>query len=155
LLHRAYDLYVRQDLPRDAAEVNRIIVECYLLLNRNAEARDLARAVSATFRTFGAAYEEAVTLLHLALAEAELANFDAALAALDAAEVIFTSLGTTTWIATTRLRRGRIALRRGDLACASTEARAAAEHFNANGYQVEYAHATLLHGQALLAAADA
>src|SRR6266545_861126 len=151
LLHRAHDLYLRQDLPRDAAELNRIIVECYLLLNRNAEARDLARAVSTTFRAFGAAYEEALTLLHLAIAEAEQTNFDAALAALDTAEPIFASLDATTWMATTRLRRGRIALRQGDLGRASVEARAAADYFNANGQQVEYAHATLLHGQALLA----
>jgi tetratricopeptide (TPR) repeat protein len=154
LLHRAHDLYLRQDLPRDAAELNRIIVECYLLLNRNAEARDLARAVSTTFRAFGAAYEEALTLLHLAMAEAEQANFGAALAALDAAEPIFASLSATTWIATTRLRRGRIALRQGDLDRARVEARAAADHFNANGQQVEYAHATLLYGHALLAVCD-
>jgi CHAT domain-containing protein len=154
LLHHAHDLYVSQNLPRDAAELNRIIIECYLLLNRYAEARDLARQVSATFRVFGDAYAEAITLLHLAAAEAEQKHFDAAVAALDAAEPIFESLGATTWIATTRMRRGRIALRQGELGRAIGDASAAASCFEAGGQQVEYAHAMLLHGQAFLAAGD-
>ncbi|HEX9440739.1 MAG TPA: tetratricopeptide repeat protein, partial [Roseiflexaceae bacterium] len=152
LLHRANDLYIVEDSPRDAAEVKRIIVECYLLLNRYVEACDLARQVSAEFRAFGAAYEEALTLLHFATAEAELANFDAALAALDAAEPIFAALGAAAWVATTQLRRGRIALRRGDIVTARHEAVAAAACFESGGQQVDYAAANLLHGQALLAA---
>lgn len=154
LLHRAHDLYVQQNLQRDAAELKRIIVECYLLLNRYAEARDLAREVSTTFGAFGAAYEEALTLLHLAVAEAELGQFGAAQVALNAAEAIFESLDATTWIATTRMRRGRIALRQGELGRAIGDARAAAACFEAGGQQVEYAHAMLLHGQAFLAAED-
>ena len=39
LLHRANELYRAENLLRDAAEVDRIIVECYLSLNRYAEAR--------------------------------------------------------------------------------------------------------------------
>jgi CHAT domain-containing protein len=154
LLHRANDLYLAEELPRDAAEVRRIIVECYLLLNRYAEARDLAQQVSAEFRACGAAYEEAITLLHLAAAEAELSDFDAALTSLDAAEPIFAALGAAAWVATTQLRRGRIALRRGDIATAQHEAVAAAACFESGGQQVDYATACLLHGQALLAAND-
>ncbi|MEO7912941.1 MAG: CHAT domain-containing tetratricopeptide repeat protein, partial [Roseiflexaceae bacterium] len=154
LLHRAQRWMAAEQMPVEEAHVQRHMVECYLLLNRYAEARELARAVSTTFRTFGAAYEEALTLLHLAMAEAEQMNFDSALAALDTAEPMFASLGATTWIATTRLRRGRIALRQGDLGRARVEARAAADYFDANGQQVEYAHATLLYGQILLALGD-
>jgi CHAT domain-containing protein len=154
ILHRAYDLKVSLQIPLDAAHVQRHIIECYLMLNRYPEARDLAREVSTTFRTFGAAYEQALTLLHLATAEAELANFDAALAAIDTAEPIFASVGATTWMATTRLRRGQIALRQGDLRRAMTEACMAAGCFSASGQQIEHAQATLLHGQALLAAGE-
>ncbi|HEY3229260.1 MAG TPA: CHAT domain-containing tetratricopeptide repeat protein [Roseiflexaceae bacterium] len=152
LLHRAHDLMVAEKMPLEAAHVKRHMVECYLLLNRYAEARDLAQQVSAEFRAFGAAYEEAITLLHLASAEAELSDFDGALASLDAAEPIFAALGAAAWVATTQLRRGRIALRRGDIATAQHEAIAAAACFESGGQQVDYAAASLLHGQALLAA---
>ncbi|MBV9790022.1 MAG: CHAT domain-containing protein [Chloroflexi bacterium] len=150
LLHQAHELYVTESLHRDAAEVNRILVECYLLLNRYTEARDLARQVVKAFREFGEPYEEAVTLLHLATAEAELGDAAAAQVALDTAEPIFASLSATAWSATTRLRRGRLALQQGDLAKAQEEATAAATCFEAGGQQVNFATARLLHGQALL-----
>lgn len=154
LLHRAHDLYVTEQLLRDAAEVNRILVECYLLLNRYAEARDLARQVIKAFREFGESYEEAVTLLHLATAEAELGDAAAAQQVLDTAEPIFASLGATAWSATTRLRRGRLALQQGDFAKAQEEATAAATCFEAGGQQVNFATARLLHGQTLLPSGD-
>jgi CHAT domain-containing protein len=154
LLHRAHDLYVAESLLRDAAEVNRILVECYLLLNRYAEARDLARQVIKAFREFGESYEEAVALLHLATAEAELGDAEAAQQALHTAEPIFASLGATAWSATTRLRRGRLALQQGDLAKAQREAIAAAACFEAGGQQVNFATARLLEGQALLPLGD-
>lgn len=154
LLHRVLDRKLAEQLPIDAAYVKRTIVECYLLLNRFAEARDLAQQVIAEFRACGAGYEEALTLLHLATAEAELAHFDAAQAALDAAEPLFASLGAAAWGATTRLRRGRIALQQGDVATAEQEAIDAAACFVANGQQVSYAQATVLHGQALFAGGD-
>src|SRR6266511_2873727 len=149
LLHRAHDLKITLQIPLDAAHIKRQLVECYLLLNRYAEARDLAQQAGAEFHSFGAAYEEALTLLHLAIAEAELANFPAAQAALDAAEPIFASLGAATWVATARLRRGRIALRRGDPAMARHEAMAAITCFQTKGQIIDYATATLLLGQAL------
>jgi CHAT domain-containing protein/predicted negative regulator of RcsB-dependent stress response len=154
MLHRARDLYAGEQLPRDAAEVNRIIVECYLLLNRYDEARLLAEEVVAAFREFGEAYEEALTLLELAVAEAELANFGPAQAAIDAAEPIFASLGAANWVATARLRRGQIALKQGDLPTARREAAAAAACFESNGQQVRFATSVLLQGQVALAAAD-
>lgn len=154
LLHRAHDLYVTEHLLRDAAEVNRILVECYLLLNRYSEARDLARQVIKAFREFGESYEEAVALLHLATAEAELGDAAAAQLALDTAEPIFASLGATAWSATTRLRRGRLALQQGDLAKAQEEATAAATCFETGGQQVNFATARLLHGQTLLPSGD-
>jgi CHAT domain-containing protein len=154
ILYRTCELYVAEHLPRDAAEVQRIIVECYLLLNRYSEARDLVQQVIVAFRTFGAAYEEALALLHLASAEAELSNPDAALAALDEAERVFASLDAPTWSATTRLRRGRIALEQGDIATAQHETAAAAACFLSGGQPVMYATATMLQGQAAFAAHD-
>lgn len=154
LLHHARDLYVAEKLPLDATHVGRPMIECYLLLNRYVEARDLAQQVAAAYRTFGASYKEALTLLHLATAEAELSNLAAAQAALDAAEPIFAALDATIWVATTRLRRGRIVLRQGDSARAKQAADVTAPCFEANGQQVDYAAAMLLHGQASFAEGD-
>jgi tetratricopeptide (TPR) repeat protein len=90
----------------------------------------------------------------LATAEAELNNFDAARAALEEAEPIFTSLGAVTWVAISQLRRGRIALKQGDIRTAHELATLAANCFEQNGQQVNYATATLLLGQARLALGD-
>src|SRR5919202_3096023 len=154
LLHSAHDLYVAQNLDRDAVEVNRIIVECYLLPNRFTEARDLAQQVITAFGAFGETYQEALSCLELATAEAQLAEFPEAHAALDAAEQIFASLRAAEWMATTRLRRGRIALQQGDPATAHQEAVAAAACFDLGGQQGKYATAILLDGQAALARGD-
>jgi CHAT domain-containing protein len=154
ILHRAYDLKVTLQIPLDAAYVQRHIIECYLMLNRYQEARDLAEQACAAFKSFGAMYEEALTLLHLAAAEAELTNFAAAHAALDAAEPIFVALKAAPWVATTRLRRGRIALGQGDSAAARQAALSAAARFEAEGQLVDYATAIQLLGQARLAEND-
>ncbi|MEK7785959.1 MAG: hypothetical protein AAB658_11145, partial [Chloroflexota bacterium] len=145
---------VADQLPLEATIARRDMIECYLCLNRHREGRDLARQVIADYRAFNAAYETARTLLHLATGEAELGNFTAACAALDEAETIFSSMGATTWTATTRLWRGRMALRLGDTAAAYREAVTAATCFESAGQQVNYAAATLLQGQALLALKD-
>jgi len=143
-----------EQFPLEYRAVKRDMTECYLYLNRFADARDLARQVIADYRSFGATYETARTLLHLARAEAELANFTAAQTALEEAEPIFAALGATLWLATTRLWRGRMALKQGDPAVAHREATAAADCFASGGYQVSYATARLLAGQALLASGD-
>lgn len=142
---------IADQLPWDAATAKCGIVECYLHLNRYAEARDLARQAITDYRVFNTDYRLAWTLLLLANAEAELANFTAARAALDEAEPIFTSLGAASWVAKTHLRRGRIALKQGDAAAAYREATAAAAQFNSDEQQVDYATSVLLQGQALAA----
>ena len=155
--HRAlrllYDILERgvEQFPWEYQAVKREMTECYLHLNRHADARDLARQVIADYRSFGAPYEIARNLLHLATAEAELGNLAAAQAALEEAETIFTSLGATTWVATTRLRRGRMSLKQGYTTTAYQEAVAVAACFKSEGQQVNYATATLLQGQALFA----
>ncbi len=155
-LHLLYGILERgiEQFPMENRAVKRDMTECYLYLNRYADARDLARQVVADYRGFGAPYDIARNLLHLATAEAELANFAAAQAALEEAEPIFASLGATTWVATTRLRRGRMALKQGDTTDAYQEAVRAAACFESGGQQVNYATAALLQGQALLALGD-
>lgn len=152
-LHRSYDL-VAGEFPHLAAHARRDMVECYLALNRFAEARDLARQVRAEWRALDAQYEEAVTLTLLATAEAELGEDESARAALDAAEQLFESLGATAWSMVVRLRRGRIALRQGDQATARRAATDTAAWFAAAGQQVNQAAATLLRGQVAFAEGD-
>jgi CHAT domain-containing protein/tetratricopeptide (TPR) repeat protein len=151
LLYHARDLYLAEQQPLDATHARRDIIECYISLNRYAEARELAYEVAADYRAFGAAYKEALTLLHVASAEAALANLGAAQAALDAAGPIFAALDATTWVATTQLRRGQIALAQGDSAQAKRAASAAADCFAANGQQIDRAAALLLRGRAAFA----
>ncbi|MDP9314355.1 MAG: CHAT domain-containing protein [Chloroflexota bacterium] len=148
LLHGAHTHYTAASLLLDATNVSRDMVECYLLLNRYAEARDLARQTLATYEMIGAAYQQAVTWLHLATAEAELGQLAAAQTALTQAEAIFETLGANGRVATVRFRRGRVALQQGCYDVAHAEAVAARETFAAYNQQVDCAWAMLLQAQA-------
>lgn len=128
----------------------RDMVACYLELNRYPEARELALSVVEAYRKTGAAYEMARTLLLLARAEAELAHFDAAQAALDAAEETFAALGSESWLATSRLWRARIALLQGDLGPAQADLAASREFFQTSGQQADCAAAWLTEAQVQL-----
>ncbi len=136
--------------PEEAMWAKCDMVECYLHLNRHAEARDLASQVIADYQVENN-YALARTLLHLAAAEAQLSNFTAAEAALEEARRIFASQGATQWVVTTHLWQGKIALKRGDTATAYEEALAAAAGFESSGQRVSLANADLLQGQALFA----
>ncbi|HXQ32904.1 MAG TPA: tetratricopeptide repeat protein, partial [Anaerolineales bacterium] len=140
-----------EHFPVEYRAVKREIVECYLYLNRYAEARDLAWQLVADYKELGATHDIARNLLHLATAEAELNNFDAAQAALEEAEPIFSSLGAATWVATVQLRRGRIALKMGDIKTARYNSLIAAICFKLNDQDVKYATASLLQGEIQLA----
>jgi CHAT domain-containing protein len=154
LLHQAHDFYSAGQLALDATKVDGDRVECYLLLNRFQEARELAVRVASALRAADAAHREALNLLHLAVAEAQLGDRPAARAALDEAERIFEALGATAWVGTARLRRGKLALQEGAIEQAEHEARSAVSHFQASGRLVDYAEAKLLLGRALLARGD-
>ena len=150
LLHGVLEK-VKVESPFEASGIQSHMVECYIALNRYDEARDLALELVRDFRGFNTAYGLAHALLLLAMAEAALGNLDAAQTALEGAEPIFTSLNATTWVATIRLWRGRLALRRGNTERAYQESVAAAAAFEADGQQVNDATAILLQGQALFA----
>lgn len=144
-----------KDQPYDKALIQYHMVECYLSLNRNAEARETAQAVIAQFTSnFDARFELARTLLFLATAQAAEENFLEAESALGEAEAVFSSLGAASLVATIRLWRGRMAFRQGDPMAAYQEAVVAASTFDADGQQLKSAAANLLQGQALLARGD-
>ena len=154
LLHRV-EWQQGEQFPLERAGVRRMMVECYLYLNRFQEARELAREVIADCRAHDIGHELGYTLPDLAIAEAELGNFEAARTALDEAEQRFEVLGATAWVAYIRLHRGRVALRQGDLNTAMSSARLAAECFEQNAQQVSYAAAILLEGEILCNLGDA
>ncbi|MGQ0605091.1 MAG: CHAT domain-containing tetratricopeptide repeat protein [Anaerolineales bacterium] len=142
------------DKPNYQAIFKKDIVECYLRLNRNAEARELAREVVLNFRALNDAHDLARTLLKLAVAEAALGGLTDAHRALDEAETLFTKLGALPGAATARLWRGQIALKQGHLARAESLALAAADELKAGGQLLEYASAVLLLGQTTLLAGN-
>lgn len=150
ILHRIQGLLAGQ-FPAEYASARRVMVECYLALNRYQEARDLARQVASDFESLGADYERACTLGHLATAEAELLNLAAAQSALEISETIFSSLDSAAWKGTIHLRRGRIALQQGDLHRAQREAQLAGGDFASAEQQTNGAFASLLDAQVLLA----
>ena len=139
-----------EEFPVEYRAVKRDMIECYLHLNRYSDARELAREIITEYKKVGATHDTARNLLHLATAEAELNNFDAARAALEEAEPIFTSLGATNWVATTQLRRGRIAMKQGDLDTAFELASIARDRFEQGNQKANYAQASLLQSQAQL-----
>src|SRR5690349_6633234 len=145
-LRLLYEILERgiEEFPVEYWAVKRDMVECFLYLNRFEDARELARQIITEYRNLGSTHDTARNLLHLATAEAELNNFEAARAALEEAEPIFTSLGAAAWVAVAQLRRGHIALKQGDIRKAHELALVAANYFVEHGQLVNYATATLL-----------
>jgi len=142
------------DDPAYTALFKKDLAECYLRLNRFAEARDAARDAAQELRARNNAYDLARTLLKLALAEAACGNLAAAQPALDEAEGLFDQLGIGPGAATARLWRGQLAFRQGDLAAARVWASRSAAELQAGGHLLEYAAALLLSGQIALAEGD-
>lgn len=151
LLHTARG---RPDVEQLALDAALDMVECYLPLNRYAEARDLARELAEAYRAQGVLHQQARALLYLSTAEAELGMLDAAAAALGAAETLLHQLDAPARLSFVRLRRGQIALRQGDPAAALREGAAALASFEQHGQQLDGAAALLLCGQARLAAGE-
>lgn len=143
LLYSALALFTRQNLALYMNHANRHIVECYLLLNRFEEARALALQVIQNYRVNGIMYWEAITLLHLATAEAELQHLTAAEEALLSATGVFANIKAESWIKVIELRLGQIALKQKNLVVAQNYAQSSLNYFA----QEEQ---PLYHGQALL-----
>jgi CHAT domain-containing protein len=147
LLHHAQELYLSEQLITDATHVGRVLVECYILLNRYTEARHLAKDICAKYRAIKELYRVGLTLLLLATAEAELQSLEAAGSAFNDAETIFRTLDTMTWVAKTQLRHGQVALQQGNIQKAEQIAKTSAAFFRSSNKQVDYAEAILLQGR--------
>jgi CHAT domain-containing protein len=130
------------------------MLESYQGLNRLIEACDLAREIVTDSRELKAALELALALLKLGEIEAEMGNLSEAKTSLVEAEMIFTSLNADNWTANTWLRWGTIAFKQGDANTAYHKAVEAANIFETEGQEVNYAAAALLKGRAALELVD-
>lgn len=146
-----YDILERgtERFPLEEMTVKQDLTECYLVLNRYSEARELARQVIDEYESSHDPYDIALSLIHLATAEAELGNYNTALETLNKAITIFTSLGARTWSMIARLRQGQIALKQSKLDEAYQNALTAADHFRNEGQQGNFATACTVIGQVM------
>ncbi len=155
-LHTLYEVLgsLADKMPLEAARARRDMVECYLHLNRYADARKLALEIIDEFERCGATYDLACALRLLATAEAELDRFEQAEQLLDRAETLFAAVDAGTWVAVIHLLRGRIALGAGNPAAARDEAETAETYFASNRQRVNYARALLLRAEATMATGE-
>ena len=155
-LHLLHDVAIqtKDSLPKESMLARREMVECYLLLNHSQDAVELAKEVLSDYQEAGADSEVARTYLLLAEGEAQLQHFDEALTALQQAESIYQSLNALPWIATIKLRRGRIALQQGQTDLAQQEAQEVQKMLETQPRPMVQGEAILLNGQAAYQSGD-
>jgi len=147
-LHHVQDT-IGDTLPWESATARRMIVECFLALNRYEEAAELAQQVILDYEKQGVAFEKAHTLRYFATALAELSDYESAQDALHRAEVIYSQIKAATWVANVHMRRGRLSLRMKDNETATSLAESAYATYEASGERTYLAEAALLRAQAL------
>jgi CHAT domain-containing protein len=152
-LHTAGTLE-NDELPVEQVYARRLLIVCYLFLNRYEEARQQALDVLKQSRDMKMQIETGFILLYLATAEAELGNRKAAWEALEEAEAIFKHLDAHSWVMDTHLRRAQLAFQQGDWERAQDEIQGVIEYFQSANEQVNLALAVLLRGQTAAAQRD-
>lgn len=132
------------------------ITECYLALNKDVDARDLAQEILRDFSQLEQPfpYELAHTLRYLAMAEAKLGHLDNAEKRLGQARDLFSSLQAETWTHFVALQQAHIALCQGQNAKAEMIASEAATFFEAKEVLVNLARANLLRAQCQYASGE-
>lgn len=142
------------DHPPERLIARRLIVKCYLSLNRFEEAVDLALLITKDGReddlNVAKGVERGYALIDLATAQANHRKLDSAYATLEEADAVFRHAEAQNWRFHGRLRRGQIALRRGepqDVEMSLQDATEAASHFKQNGELVNLEAARFLQSQ--------
>jgi CHAT domain-containing protein len=131
------------------------IIECYLNLNRNADALELAEETSDRFARRGALTLAAKARFFCALAHARLGNTTHALSLLDAAAQTFAVSGMSAQHALIILQQAMLHLDDEDWEAARDNAARAAALSAAHGLPIRQAQADLVRARALLAFGDA
>lgn len=138
----------------DAAWVSVGIVTCYLSLNRNSEARELAEETILRFERYGAPTEAATVRLYAALAHARLGDTQQALLILDEATRAFAAAGLIVHLALVTLQRATLHLEDENWSAATQEAARASALFTERGLTIRQAQADLVRARASLALGD-
>ncbi|HVU12114.1 MAG TPA: CHAT domain-containing protein [Phototrophicaceae bacterium] len=133
----------------DSAQLT--VIDCYLALNRDQEAYELAREiVSASQHNPDRAHQTALSALFLATAQTRLGQFSEAQQSLDLAEANFAAYENM--VTLIQLRRGQVALRQGDFEAARALAHGIAPQFWNRQQSMNWINATLLEAEAALSA---
>lgn len=138
----------------EAAMVGQAGVECWLRLNRAAEAAALADGVVSELEDSGAGIELGKALLLRASAREELGRHEEATEDLGRAVAIFTAGGCAGWVAVARLQRAEVLGRAASWPEALAEAGAVALELGEQRQPVGAARAELVRAQALRALGD-
>lgn len=147
--------------PAERLIARRLIVKCFLSLNRPLDACDLALQITREGpdddRDIAKGLERGYALIDLATAQAHLTDWEGGYTTLQEADAIFRYSDAQNWRFHSRLRRGQIALRRdelNDIEMARQDASDAAAYFIQNGEQVNLATARLLEAQVAFKVGD-
>ncbi|MHB8644504.1 MAG: CHAT domain-containing protein [Thermomicrobiales bacterium] len=130
------------------------MIECYLNLNRNQEARELAEETIARAEHCGAQTEAARAQFFCALAHAQLGDTEQAAALLDAAARAFASTGLSTQVALATLERATFNLADAQWSLALDGAEQAGALFAERGLTIRQAQADLVRARASFALGD-
>lgn len=144
----------RAGLGLDATDVALNMVECYLNLNRDGDALELAEETIRGFERFGTLTEAAKARFYCALAHAHLGNNERALLLLDEAAQAFAAAGLATQRALVTLQRAILYLHDENWSAASEEAERAGAVFANLGLVIRQAQADLVRARAAVGQGD-
>ncbi len=139
------------DNPKMVAEIQVLMANALVKLNRADEACELAYAAVEIYRQLGTSLHATNTLREYATALAASGRLEEARAALDEAEMLFERAGLDHYASVSRLQRAELLLEKGEAARAFDEARLLKAHFEAQGLVARAVRATLLMVAALVA----
>lgn len=145
------EAYERANLNYETVMAGIDMVECYLNLNRNPEALELAEETVDRARRCGAHTEAARAQFYCALAHAQMGNLSEAVATLDEAARSLAATGLTVQSALVTLQRATFHLDDEQWSAALEEATRAGALFAHNGLVVREAQADLVRARASFA----
>lgn len=127
LLHKASDL-ASDNLAWDSLAVQSTMAECYLPLNRFLEARQIMSTLLEKFQSQRLENNVTRLMVHLAMAEANLGNYQQALQILDEAETLPENHANSYWLSRQQFLRSEIAFKQGNHLEALKQAEKVVQH---------------------------
>lgn len=144
----------RAGLDIDATDVALNMIECYLNLNRDDDALELAEETIRRFERYGTPTEAAKARFYCALAHAHIGDNERALIRLEEAAHSFATAGLATQHALATLQRATLYLNDENWSAAHDEAERAGVIFADRGLVIRQAQADLVRARAAVAQGD-